>query len=160
MAVFTTSTFWVIVGIIIVLLALIGYLAEGTDIIKTKKTAKKETQNSEETAEENMHTPVIIGGSKLPIGVSVVRSDGPIEILNVKDTLWSDDFKMPDPTQTTIHDVPSMDDWSSMPEIIPPQNNENNVEETNDDEEMFPDITMDDFENKEENEDQSSGIWN
>ncbi|MBQ9011065.1 MAG: hypothetical protein IJ093_00235 [Bacilli bacterium] len=166
MAILTNLIFLLLVGAIVIILALIGYLAEGTKLFKTTKKTKQEPAKQQPTPKP---TPAIVGGSKIPVGVPVVTADWPVEVLNIKDTLWSDDAPKPDPNQTVVHEVPKDDDWTTMPET-PSQQGEVNTEENlkeiyeNTDGTMFPDITVEDFETPtepENNKDSESSetIW-
>lgn len=160
MAVLTSWTFWLLVGTIIVIITLIGYLAEGTDLVKKQKKSKLKQKTQPEPVQEISTPPIVVGGSKIPVGVSVVTSDGPVEILNIKDVLWSDDAPKPDPTQTTIHNVSSIDDWTSMPEITPSEKSEEKSAKPEENDQMFPDITIEDFEKPTEtNKSEINGIW-
>ncbi len=171
MNVLTSPTFWIIIGAIILIMALIGYLAEGTDLANKALSKKpKENKGKEEpktTVEEVV--PIATAGispSAIPgqeqwqtnldnqFNNSVVAADAPIEVLNVKEepSAWSDDIPKVDDRQETIHNVPTIDDWSMMPTNNPEASTElpeiqlDNPNKTEANEEMFPDIKPGDLE--------------
>lgn len=154
MAFLTSWIFWAVLGAIILIIAIIGYLSDNSE-------DKKVTTN---TAPQNTSVP------------EITTPTTPAPANSVAEGLWSDKAPKSDEKQETIHTVSSVDDWSQMPQITPttPQNNEfitvpNNpstepvstpetpviqpelVQEiqpdiNNESEEMFPDIKPSDLE--------------
>lgn len=91
MAFFTSWIFWVIVAAIVVIMAIIGYLAEGTKLgSKSKNKQNEEKENKEEVE----------------------------EILVAEETnapsAWTGEVKK-DERHEQVHDVPSVDDWTNIP---------------------------------------------
>lgn len=165
MAIMSSYIFWVIVAAIIIVLALIGYLAEGTEF--ANKALNKKNSNLGKT------------------DTGVVQADLPVEVLKVQDipSAWTGDIPVVDERQETVHKVDSIDDWMNIPnvseapkvakeDIQKAMNNSNSsadtqnsdvnatdeekkdLERTSDDaqdifdnsQEMFPDIKQDDLE--------------
>lgn len=117
MTVLTSWTFWLIISAIIIVMALIGYLAEGTDLVKKQEKPKTDNIPVPEIKEEKPELPVE--------KQAVVSADSPIEILNIQNepTIWSDNAVMPDERQEQVHNVPTQDNWMEMPVI----NNTNDI---------------------------------
>ena len=184
MGVLTSWTFWIILGVIVLVMALIGYLAEGTDFankaLEKKPKEKKEKPKKEEKVKEikpksfeqlETEIPVNAGLAAFASG-EVVDVDKPIEVLKVSDeevpSAWTDDTPIDDERQETVVNVPTIDDWSVIPESneLPEvkldeltENNSDEVEETTVatptepveevstiDSDVFPDITPSDLE--------------
>lgn len=103
MAFLTNYKFWIIFAILLVLLAIVGYLAENTGIIKKKQDKKPEKTNEKvkEVVQEVTYTPL-------------VEVDTPIETLNINDE-WSDNTKKDDKQEQT-YQAPA-DDWMNLPDM-------------------------------------------
>lgn len=128
MSVLTSWTFWVILGVIVLVMALIGYLAEGTDFAnKALEKKPKEKKVKEEPVKEikpksfdelKNEIPAEAGLGTLASG-EVVDVDKPIEVLNVGDetpSAWTEETPVEDERQETVVNVPTIDDWSVIPE--------------------------------------------
>ncbi|MCI9084038.1 MAG: hypothetical protein HFH46_00280 [Bacilli bacterium] len=79
---------------IIAIMAIIGYLVEGSNVDNKKKDKKKEQKEekvNEVTIEEDMPAP----------------------------SAWTGDIKVEDPTHQQVHTVSTVDDWSMMPQVEP-----------------------------------------
>ena len=88
---FSNWAFWIIIAVIIVMLAIIGYLAEGTELGPKKKNKKKnETKVTGEVEEINI----------------TEETNAP--------SAWTGEIKK-DERHEQVHDVPTIDDWSSIP---------------------------------------------
>jgi len=90
----TNWVFWAIVIVIIILLAIIGYLAEGTTL--GSKNKKKQQQT---TPEKDVEEIEITEENNAP-------------------SAWTGEIKK-DERHEQIHDVPSVDDWSTIPTDTP-----------------------------------------
>ncbi len=166
MNILTSPTFWIIIGAIVLIMALIGYLAEGTDL--ANKALNKKTKEKKETVEEVIPTPVADINAKIfpdqswqtnldnQLGNSVVAADAPIEVLKVQEepNAWSDNAPKIDERQETVHTVPTVDDWSMIPndsqtpstDLPEVQLDNLNKADMSNDSEMFPDIKPSDLE--------------
>lgn len=108
------------IGAILIIMAIIGYVAEKNGLVK-----KKEEKSQEQIPE-----------------VSVNES-------NLGAETWSENAKPKDEHQETIHKVPTMDDWSSIPtDGLPKTENLTASEKVDNtqDEPMFPEINSTDLE--------------
>lgn len=79
---------------IIAIMAIIGYLVEGSNVDNKKKDKKKEQKEekvNEVTIEEDVPAP----------------------------SAWTGDIKVEDPTHQQVHTVSTVDDWSMMPQVEP-----------------------------------------
>ncbi len=126
MNILTSTTFWIILGAIILLMAIVGYLAEGTDF--ASKALNKKTKDKKEKGKSDPK-PVPEVSSQPPLSaeensnatltsIPVVATDAPVEVLKVEDgspSAWTDDIPKEDVRHEVIHNVPSIDDWSTMP---------------------------------------------
>lgn len=171
MNILTSPTFWIIIGAIVLIMALIGYLAEGTDLANkalNKKTKEKKEKEEKQTVEEVIPTPVADINAKIfpdqswqtnldnQLGNSVVAADAPIEVLKVQEepNAWSDNAPKIDERQETVHTVPTVDDWSMIPndsqtpstDLPEVQLDNLNKADMSNDSEMFPDIKPSDLE--------------
>ena len=99
MAIISSYIFWIIISAIIIVLALIGYLAEGTEF--ANKALKKQKNDVAKT------------------DTGVVEADLPVEVLKVKDdpSAWTGDVPAVDERQETEHKVDSVDDWMNTPNV-------------------------------------------
>ena len=106
----------IIIGAILVIMAIIGYVAEKKDLVKKKEIAKKQDKVSE---------------INLPA-----------------DNTWSSETKPKDEKEEIVYNVPSMDDWSTIPTDL--SLNEEDASSTEDvsngEEEMFSEIKTNDLE--------------
>lgn len=87
----TNWVFWAILGVIIVLMAIVGYLAEGTDLLKKKDKKPKKEKVTEVTTPEN------------------TDSNQP--------SAWTGEVKKEDEHHEQVYTVPSVDDWSAIPTV-------------------------------------------
>ncbi len=153
MNILTSWTFWVILGAIILIMALIGYLAEGTDFAKKAltKEPKKEKLKKEKTKKENIISAAPIPEqTALPIETAednfVVSVDKPVEVLNVGDEITPDswDAVIPkvDTTFEKVHNEPSLNDWSTIPSSLP-EVQLDNLETP--EENVFPEVKQNDL---------------
>ena len=79
---------------IIAIMAIIGYLVEGSNTDNKKKDKKKEQKEekvNEVTIEEDVPAP----------------------------SAWTGEIKVEDPTHEQVHTVSTIDDWSMMPQVEP-----------------------------------------
>ena len=99
MAIVSSYIFWVIVAAIIIVLALIGYLAEGTEF--ANKALHKKNGDLEQT------------------DTGVVKADLPVEVLKVQEnpSAWTGDVPIASERQEMIHKVDSTDDWMNVPNV-------------------------------------------
>ncbi len=115
----TNWVFWVIVIAIIIIMALIGYLAEGTELDSKSKKKNKET---------NTETPKNVEEVAL-----VTETNEP--------SAWTGEIQKDERHEQT-HDVPSIDDWTTIPtDTI--ENNTISAEtiQNNNDTQMFSEMT-------------------
>lgn len=131
MEILTNWMFWIILFAIIFVMALIGYLSEGTDFAK-KALAKipKEEKPKKEEPKEKIEEPtldVMPENAGLATMVDNTPADPSVEVLNVEgDNVWNDNVTPKDETAETVYNAPA-DDWS----FIPMTNEEVNVEPVN-----------------------------
>lgn len=177
MYILTSPTFWIIIGAIILIMALIGYLAEGTDFAnKALDKTKKENNPAPTTVSEVVPTPININAESQPSSNisenqnnGIVSTDSPIEVLNVQGepSAWTDDAPKVDEKMETVHNVTSLDDWSVIPNTteLPEVKLENPNETPANNDPMFPDIKPSDLESTPiteptiNNENTEENIW-
>jgi len=87
----TNWVFWAIVIVIVILLAIIGYLAEGTTLGPKNKKKQQQQNNPEKDVEE----------------IKITEE-------NNAPSAWTGEIKK-DERHEQVHDVPSVDDWSTIP---------------------------------------------
>jgi len=92
MAIFTNWIFWIIIAAIVVIMAIIGYLAEGTKLDSKSKAKQKEHEDKKEKVEE----------------ISITEETN-------EPSAWTGEVKK-DERHEQVHDVPSIDDWTNIPE--------------------------------------------
>lgn len=116
----TNWIFWVIVVAIIIIMAIIGYLAEGTELDSKNKNKKENKQ------------------IKQPEDVEEIS----ISEENNAPSAWTGEIKK-DERHEQIHDVPSMDDWTTIPTdaIAPTVNEEEPTQDNNN--QLFSEMTPD-----------------
>ncbi len=109
MEILTDKTFWIIIGAIILLMAIVGYLADGMEL--TKKSREKPKKEKKKTKEEKEEIPL-------------VNSDYPIEILKTDETpnAWTGNIETEDKNETKIYDTAGSDDWQGLPPLETDQN--------------------------------------
>jgi len=120
MEILTNWMFWVILFAIIFVMALIGYLSEGTEFAK-KALAKipKEKKPKKEKPKEKVEEPsldVMPESAGLATMVDNTPTDAStnVEVLKVDgDNVWSDNVPK-DETAETVYNAPA-DDWSFIP---------------------------------------------
>ena len=102
MAILSSYIFWIIVGAIIIVLALIGYLAEGTEFANKALKKKKSDVTTPVVSEEVL-----------------VKSDLPVEVLKVPETpsAWTDASMQKDEKMEVVHKETSIDDWVNIPNV-------------------------------------------
>jgi len=88
----TNWVFWAIVIVIVILLAIIGYLAEGTTLGPKNKKKQQQQNNPEKDVEE----------------IKITEE-------NNAPSAWTGEIKK-DERHEQVHDVPSIDDWTNIPE--------------------------------------------
>ncbi len=94
MELLTNWIFWAIIVAIVIVMAIIGYLAEGT-ALGSKKSRKKQGQaNTSEVNEIN-------------------TEDAPAP------SAWTGEVKAADKTHEQIHEVPTAEDWTTLPTTSP-----------------------------------------
>ena len=114
----TNWVFWVIVITIIILMAIIGYLAEGTELGPKSKRKPKEEQKESNNVEE----------------ISVTEEAN-------EPSAWTGEITK-DERHEQVHDVPSLDDWTNMPTETPAVLESKQVEEA-EETELFNEISPD-----------------
>ena len=98
----TNWVFWAILGVIIVLMAIVGYLAEGTELLKKKdKKVKKE---------------------------KVTEITTPTNPAPAQPSAWTGEVKKEDEHQEQVYTVPSINDWSTIPTVNETVNATPNIE--------------------------------
>ena len=127
MEIFTSFIFWIVVVIIIVLLGIIGYLAEGT--ILANKKREEEAKNKAKAAESDENTWL----KEAPTEAEQKQET----VYTTADNSWYD---MPDISNTqTLQDNDTAQannlnqnvENTMMPEVTPVEENENNASNDN-----------------------------
>ena len=100
MTIISSYIFWVIVAAIIIVLAAIGYLAEGTEFANKALNKKKNDAVQTDTG--------------------LVKADLPVEVLKVQDapSAWTGDVPIASERQERVHTETSIDDWINVPNNI------------------------------------------
>lgn len=133
MNVLTNPIFWLIIGAIIIVMALIGYLAEGTELAKkaTKKTEKEDKKTSK-AVPEVIPEPVTLN-SLVQNSENNLTENNSITNVNEQNapSAWSGEIQKEDEKKETNYVVPAADDWTVMPttEQLPQVNLEDNKPE-------------------------------
>ena len=104
MEILTSMTFWIVIVVIIVLLAIVGYVAEGT-ILAGKKQEKEKNEKKEEKEALSAWTED-----------APAMDDRQEKVYNTADQSWLD---MPDVTSATETLEPKADAQEPKKEIIP-----------------------------------------
>lgn len=116
MEILTDKTFWIIIGVIILLMAIVGYLADGMDLTKNKKEKPKKEKNKKLKEKEIEEIPL-------------VNSDYPVEVLKTDETpnAWTGNIETKDKNETQIYNLTAGDDWQGLPTL---ETNTNEYSET------------------------------
>ena len=125
MNVLTNPIFWLLIGAIVFVMALIGYLAEGTELAKkaSKKTEKEDKKPSK--AVPDVIPEAVTLNNLVQNTIAPTEQGAP--------SAWSGEIKKEDEKKETTYEVPAADDWSVMPtsgDLVPPTPAVENTEAT------------------------------
>lgn len=111
MNVLSNPIFWLLVGAIVFIMALIGYLAEGTELAKKvskKPKAKKEDKKTSKAVPDVVPENVTLSNL-------VQNNENITPPTEAAPSAWSGEIKKEDEKKETTYVVPAADDWSTMP---------------------------------------------